>query len=251
MSNDDALDALIATAMAHDQPPDGAEDQAWAAFAGGLGGGGGGSGAAVPAAAKGLALKVVLGVAAASAVTVGVLQATGEPAPVSSVAATDDAAPTPSPAPEPAAALPRAAPSSPAVSPSPVRASRPSKPLSRRAPRDPEPQTRAQPAAEDASTLAEEARRVGALWNALDRGDATEALALADAYRARFPDGTLQFEARAAALAARCQLGRPLDLSERERVEAGASAAVLKRISAACRKKHDEPKAAAATPGHD
>ena len=154
MSNDDALDALIATAMAHDQPPDGAEDQAWAAFAGGLGGGGGGSGAAVPAAAKGLALKVVLGVAAASAVTVGVLQATGEPAPVSSVAATDDAAPTPSPAPEPAAALPRAAPSSPAVSPSPVRASRPSKPLSRRAPRDPEPQTRAQPAAEDASTLA-------------------------------------------------------------------------------------------------
>ncbi|MGH1345848.1 MAG: hypothetical protein ACRBN8_30065 [Nannocystales bacterium] len=244
MSHDDALDALIATAKAQDLPPPGAEDQAWAAFAGSLdGGGGGGSdlpGAAEVAGAKGvgLALKVAGGVVLASVAAVGVAR-WSTPSEVPSVEPHVSAEPVLA---ETAAIAPERA-VMPAVDVAPVA------PVAapERAPVPVSPASRAQitsapapapvVARPSASTLAEEARSVGSMWKALDRGDAKRALSIAQAHGVRFKGGALGLEARGAALAARCVLGRPTDLRELEVVTKTAAPAVAKRISSACTKK--------------
>ncbi len=266
MKPHDPLDALIATAKEHDRPPDGAVDQAWAAFVGGGGGGGsdlptGGeiATAAGAQAGMGLALKSVAALALVSATVVGVARWSAPPAESSTEPA--GSAPLARRSADPEVARPR--PSDPAggglsvdpvVAPSPLRA--PAAPLSgpsgaglvadrrpvppRRAePADPEP-TPPQPIAPgSASTLAEEARLVGSMWKALDRGDARRALVLARSHGTRFANGALRVEARAAGLAARCQLGRPTNLLELQSVRREATPAVAKRISTACGKNRD------------
>lgn len=241
MSHDDALDSLIATAKAHDLPPEGAEDQAWAAFAGGLGGGGGGGaefpvgaeGAAAAGAKLGVVLKVVAALAVASAAAVGVARwseptpepsASVEPSPASAPSPVEPRAPMPPPV--VAAAAPPAVADPEPAQPVPAQAAAPS----RETPVSPPP-------AAALSTLAQEARLVGSMWKALDRGDARRALALAQSHGARFEGGALDLEARAAALAARCVLRRPVDLHELESVKKSATASVAKRVSAACAKK--------------
>ncbi len=247
MKHDDALDALIATAKAKDVPPEGAEDQAWAAFAGSLGGGGGGSDvpvAEVATAAKGvgLAIKVAVGVALASAAAVGVVRwSAAEPEPHAGPSVSSERSPAPAsvvPPPPRAAAPPVSVGVAPVAAPE--------------LPSEPEPVARAarvrsldasagaqrEPIAPaSASTLAEEARLVGSMWKALDLDDAAQALSLAKSHGVRFEGGALELEARAAALAARCVLGRPTDLREFEAVQKAATPSVAKRVSAACAKK--------------
>ena len=72
------------------------------------------------------------------------------------------------------------------------------------------------------------------MWKAIDRGDAEAALALSTRYGREHADGELATEARAAALVARCSLGRPINLSQLEAVRRTATRAVLKRLDAAC-----------------
>lgn len=249
MSHDDALDALISTAKVQDRPPEGAEDQAWAAFAGSLGGGDGGDGGgsdapgaaevATLAGAKGLAIKLAVGAVLASAATVGVLRwsaPSNEPPAEPTVsaerspAAASVATPVPVGSPAVSAVVP------PVAAPQTPTASVPVRPPPRaRTGREPVPPEPVEPAL--ASTLAEEARLVGSMWKALDGGDPERALSLAQSHGARFKGGELSLEARGAALAARCVLGRPTNLRELEVVQKAAAPAVAKRISAACTKK--------------
>ncbi len=242
MKNDDALDALIATAKQHDVPPEGAEDRAWVGFVGALGGGGGGGGeASTPAAdlagAATNASAVAKGVAAfvvAAAAVVGVVRwAQPEPDmpvdPASAPAVVAPEAEPPAPAP-PASAPPPSTPrgaASPPLAPDPVARPRPIRPS----------REREAPATGSASTLAEEARLVGAIWKAIDRGDADAALSLVARYRRDFEDGKLGSEARAAALVARCSLGKPINLTELDALRSSASPAVAKRLMSACERK--------------
>lgn len=235
MSHDDALDALIATAKAEDVPPMGAEDQAWATFAGSPGGGGGDVATGAGAKGVGLALKVVGGAVFVSLAAVGVAQwsaSGGEPSvvrPASSAPATVQAS-VPS----------QERPVGPAVGVPPVAAPEPPTPVAVQAPARVQSSAAAQPAPapvvapSSESTLVEEARLVGSMWKALDLGDAQRALSLAQAHGVRFKEGALRLEARGAALAARCVLGLPTDLRELDAVQKTAAASVVTRISAAC-----------------
>lgn len=252
MSHDDPLDALIATAKAHDVPPEDAENRAWAAFAGTLGGGGGGLPGAPEVAGKkgiGLALKIAGSVVLASVTGVGVAQwsTPGEtPPPASHVSAE-----APSPGPVTAERSPTHtrvatsdAPVAPVLPPATMvdTPASPATPPSKSPPRThavatPEPLADAPDLTRSASTLAEEARLVGSMWKALERGEAKRALSLAQAHGARFEDGALGLEARAAALAARCLLGRPTDLAELDAVNKLSTPSIAKRISSACAKK--------------
>lgn len=248
MNNDNALDALIAKAKRHDAPPEHAEQDAWAGFVGALGGGGGGGGggedtgpAPTPTSealtkgpsALGLG-KVVAALAVVGAVGAGVAQWT-QPDPPPRVEAPIE---TSTPTQHPPSAAGVAAPL-PAVTPAPtavpeastVTATPPIAGVQR-------PRVSPRPAAPEvpvsASTLAEEARLVGSMWKAIDRGDAKAALPLAAQHRARFPEGELRLEAQAAGVAARCILGRAINLTELQALRRGASTSVANRLTAAC-----------------
>lgn len=236
MKNDDALDSLIALAKRHDLPPDDAEAHAWAGFVAALGPGGGGDtgmpvaeaaaaskgGTVLALAAKGLAVAAVASVAGLAVVTA---KRSAEPQPRPVVEAESaPAAPSVSPPADPPERVPAVAPT---LAPEPSTTPAPATPRRRGRP---EPA----PAVAPASTLAEEARLVGSMWKALDRNDADAALALSARYAREYGEGELQTEARAAALVARCTLGRPINLTALASVRKTATRAVLKRLDAAC-----------------
>lgn len=245
MNNDDALDALIAKAKRHDAPPEHAEQDAWAGFVGALGGGGGGggegTGSAPPPIAEALTggassvglVKGIAALAVAGAVGWGV-SARNQPdpsprleapietsAPLKHPASAADPAPLPAVAPVPTV-LPE--PRSRTADPEAADAQRRSAP-----PRPTPPTVPSSP-----STLAEEARLVGSMWKAIDRGNAKAALPLAAQHRTRFPEGELRLEAQAARVAARCILGRAINLTELQALRRAASTSVANRLTAAC-----------------
>lgn len=248
MNNDDALDALIAKAKRHDAPPQGAEHDAWVGFVGALGSGGGGGGgeSATPAptataealtngaSALGLA-KALAALALVGAVGLGVSQWTQPDPSPSHEAPTETRVPLQEPPPRASGvAVPlRAVAPAPKLAPQPrVPTATPETTHSPRLGAPPQPAPSAVPVAQ--STLAVEARLVGSMWKAIDRGDAAAALPLAAQHRTQFPDGELRLEAQAAGAAARCILGRPINLTELQAIRRGASKSVANRLAGAC-----------------
>jgi hypothetical protein len=126
------------------------------------------------------------------------------PNPSASPAPSASASPTPYAYASPIAAAPNVngyRPDPASVSPAPVQAARPQVAIETAAPSEavaPSPRQ---------DTLAGELAQVGSIEASLRRGDATSAIAEADAYRQRYPQGLLSNEVRGSRIVAQCMRG--------------------------------------------